>query len=131
MTKFRKQWVKSYKGSEGEKNTMQSETKPNETLTLRQLLINHTKGIGTNARDLGGIYTGDQLAPRFKDVTEYMEHQEMLKNRQIDLEESIKEMEEEQAKLIQEQNEARMEYENSIEVKDPEDLSKAPENPSK
>lgn len=57
-----------------------SMTTPNESLSVRQLLINHTRGLGTvSTRE--GIYTEDQVAPKYTDILDRHNALQDLKNR--------------------------------------------------
>lgn len=58
-----------------------SMTIPNDSLTIRQLLINHTRGVGV-LPSRQGIYTDDEIAPRYRDITEKMYDLDRLKHLQ-------------------------------------------------
>lgn len=102
----------------GEVNNLPSLTVPNMSLTVAQLYRNHTKGIPSDVQERTPIYTETEI-PRFDDINELVEWRneilrkadevaEDIKNRieedlkkraennQIDLEDSIREVEEEQ-----------------------------------
>lgn len=64
----------------GESSNLQSMTSPDESLSVRQLLINHTRGLGgVSTRE--GIYTEDQVAPRYNDLLDRKMALADLKNR--------------------------------------------------
>ncbi len=66
VVKFNSQYM-IRKPSKGESNNLQSMTSPDESLSVRQLLINHTRGLGgVSTRE--GIYTEEQIAPRYTDL---------------------------------------------------------------
>jgi len=68
----------NYKPSEGRKFTLDSMTIPDDSLSVRQLLINHTRGLGV-VPTRQGIYTGDTVAPVYKDLTDQKNAQEHLR----------------------------------------------------
>jgi hypothetical protein len=64
----------------GESSNLQSMTSPDESLSVRQLLINHTRGLGgVSTRE--GIYTEDQVAPRYTDLLDRQKALADLKHR--------------------------------------------------
>lgn len=73
----------NYKPSNGRKFTLDSMTTPDDSLTVRQLLINHTRGLG-NVPTRDGIYTGDEVAPRYMDLNDRKNAVDELRRR-IDL----------------------------------------------
>jgi hypothetical protein len=63
--------------SKGEKNNSDSETLPDQNLTVRQLLANYTSGVGLpQSRD--GYYSEDQVIPKWSDLTDKTNSQEYL-----------------------------------------------------
>lgn len=89
--KFNRQFTANYKGEKGEKHTMESMTKPNDSLSLRQLLINHTRNIPSNINVYPEIYTGDEVLPRPIDLTEILERREDLEAQVEELNKKIAE----------------------------------------
>lgn len=91
--RFRTQFTTSYKGEKGELNTQDSVTVPDDSLSVRQLLINHTRGLATTTSQRQGVYTEDMVAPIYKDITEVQEDQkniaDNLKKAEKDAEEEI------------------------------------------
>lgn len=79
----------NYKPSKGEINLQDSETIPNDTLSIRQLLINHSRGLG-NLPNRNGVYTEDEIAPVYTDPLERLRDIDNLKQRIADFEESEK-----------------------------------------
>lgn len=79
----------NYKRSKGEINNLDSLTIPNDTLSIRQLLINHSRGLG-NLPNINGVYTEDQLAPRYSDPLDRLRDMENLKDRISEFEENEK-----------------------------------------
>lgn len=59
----------TYKPVEGRKFSLDSMTTPDDSLSVRQLLINYTRGLSP-APHRQGIYTGDEIAPRFVDLND-------------------------------------------------------------
>ena len=78
-----------YKPSKGETNTKDSLTIPNDTLSIRQLLINHSRGLGTLPHS-HGIYTEDEVAPKYSDPLDRLRDIDNLKQRIADFEETEK-----------------------------------------
>lgn len=76
--KFRHQFTPGYQGSPGESSNLESMTIPDETLTVRQLLINHSRGIGI-PQPKQGIFTGDTVAPKPSDLVDEKSRVEALK----------------------------------------------------
>lgn len=72
-----------FKPSKGRKFTLDSMTTPDDSLSVRQLLINHTRGLG-NIPTRNGIYTGDTVAPNYVDLTDKKNAVDELRHR-IDL----------------------------------------------
>jgi len=70
----------NYKPSNGRKFSEDSMTIPDDSLTIRQLLINHTRGLG-NVPTREGIYTGDEVAPRYTDLNDRKNAVEALRQR--------------------------------------------------
>lgn len=99
----------NYKPSKGEINDQDSETIPNDTLSIRQLLINHSRGLG-NLPNRHGVYTEDEVAPVYTDPLERLRDIENLKQRITDFEESEK-----QSKVQQEQT-AKEEVQPTVET---------------
>jgi hypothetical protein len=79
----------NYKRSKGEINNLDSMTIPNDTLSIRQLLINHSRGLG-NLPNIHGVYTEDQVAPRYSDPLDRLRDMENLKDRISEFEENEK-----------------------------------------
>lgn len=99
----------NYKPFKGEINHQDSETIPNDTLSIRQLLINHTRGLG-NLPNRNGVYTEDEVAPVYTDPLERLRDIENLKQRISDFEEAEK-----QSKVQQEQT-AKEEVQPTVET---------------
>lgn len=59
----------NYKPLEGRKFSQDSMTIPDDSLSVKQLLINHTRGLGV-VPTRQGIYTGDTVAPRYTDLND-------------------------------------------------------------
>lgn len=77
--KFKTQFNLKYKGTKnGEVNTMDTCTQPDDCLSLRQLLQNHTRNIGSSVASLPYIYTGELVKANFADITDEVEYQKAL-----------------------------------------------------
>ena len=73
----------NFKPSKGRKFKFDSMTTPDDSLSIRQLLINHTRGLG-NVPTRNGIYTEDEIAPRYTDLNDRKNAVDELRQR-IDL----------------------------------------------
>lgn len=91
MSRFKTQFNPTYKGSPGTTYTQPSQTCPDMNLTVKQLLINHTRGIPSNVKIYDPQYFEDQEIPNFVDKTELHDYTQSLKSTQIDLEDQIRE----------------------------------------
>lgn len=86
----------NFKPSEGRKFTLDSMTTPDDSLSVRQLLINHTRGLG-HLPTRNGIYTGDTVAPNYvdlvdkKNAVDELRHRIDLAKEQIEKEKAAKE----------------------------------------
>lgn len=89
-TRFKTQFNPNYKGTPNrEKNHSPSETVPDQSLSIKQLLLNHTRRTPSpHMADLGGQYL-DTEVPHIEDLNDVAELRESLQGRQLDLEEVI------------------------------------------
>ena len=78
-----------YKPSKGEINDQDSLTIPNDTLSIRQLLINHSRGLG-NLPHTPGMYTEEEVAPKYTDPLDRLRDIDNLKSRISQFEEAEK-----------------------------------------
>ena len=78
----------NYKPSNGRKFTLDSKTLPDDSLSIKQLLINHTRGLGI-VPTRNGIYTGDTVAPRYVDLNDRKDAVDALRQRIDAAKESI------------------------------------------
>ena len=76
--KFRTQFNPAYKGAEGKVFKGESMTRPEDIMSLKQLLHNHTRNIQTNASHHEGIYTEEQVVPQIRDMNDIVEHRNSL-----------------------------------------------------
>lgn len=88
--KFKTQWDPDYSGDPGVHKFGASETIPNDHLTVRELLINHTRGHILPIKRYEAQYFGDVEVPVFDDPLDKLEWMENLKRRESDLRETIK-----------------------------------------
>lgn len=75
---FRRQFNPNYKPSKGEKTDPISLTTPDMSLTVRELLVNHSRGIGVNVKDYGQDNYFDTEIPVFQDLNDVKEYREHL-----------------------------------------------------
>lgn len=101
------QFNPDYNGSNGKEMDPVSLTQPDQTLTIRDLLDRHSKGLALGVNNNRGEYF-DTEVPRFQDLTDMLEYKQQLMERKKDLEKQIRK---EKAKQKKEEKEARAEGE--------------------
>lgn len=89
MQRIRKQFEINRPPSLGEINNQPSCTIPDMTLTILELLKNHTRGEYSDVAHNEGIYSETEI-PVFDDMTDRDNYIESLKTRKNDLEHDIK-----------------------------------------
>lgn len=67
-----------------------SQTIPDQTKTIRELLDNHSRGIPTGVSELQGEYFNEPI-PVFDDITDIIEYKKQLKEREKEINALIKE----------------------------------------
>lgn len=72
---FRHQFDPTYNGSPGEYNTQPSQTEPDMSLTVRQLLTNHSRGIQSNVKEYPLNYLETEI-PKITDLTDMADFRE-------------------------------------------------------
>jgi uncharacterized membrane protein YukC len=87
--KFKTQFNSEYQGVFDEQPTGDSKTLPDQTLSIQQLLINHTRGIPSNVSQREGEYFDTEI-PRHDDIIDAKEYAESLQERKKELEEQAK-----------------------------------------
>lgn len=75
---FRIQFNFEYKGDKGKKLDPKSNTVPDMSLTVRQLLQNHTRGIDNKVQEKQPLYF-DIEVPTIKDITDVKVYRDLLK----------------------------------------------------
>lgn len=120
--KFRTQFNPHYKGAVGSKNTAESMVQPSQNLTVRQLLKNHTRGMGLGVPFKQGIYT-EQEVPIFEDITDAVAYKELLEQKLKTVKEDIAA----QNKEYREREKQKLREEIAKEEKDAENPLKTPD----
>lgn len=113
-TKFRRNYDPDYKGTPHEMDYGDSVTQPSMTLTVRELMTRHTRGLETGAMEREPIYLPDGMeVPRPNDLTDLVYERERLEEQRKELEKTAhdeelqrKEQELEQASESKETDEA-------------------------
>lgn len=90
MKKFRTQFDPKYKGTPGISIKGESMTEPDQSMSLRQLVINHTRGIGSNVKHYDGIHTEGVVAPNYEETIDRIEHKRDLDNQAREVEQKAK-----------------------------------------
>ncbi len=88
MRKLRKQF--NYYDMPGETNNSPSLTVPDQTLGIKELLNNHTRGISSNVKMYEGQYFDTEI-PQIDDLTDLDAFREDIKARETALKAKIKE----------------------------------------
>lgn len=90
VVKFRTQFDPSYKETPGISIKGESMTEPDQHLPLRQLVINHTRNIGTNVKHYEGIHTEHVVAPNYEESIDRIEHKRSLDKQAKELDQQAK-----------------------------------------
>ena len=88
--KFRRQFNPDYQGSPFQNVPGESQTVPDMGITVRQLMINHTRGIGSDSLERQPHYYGDLEVPQVKDLTDLEVNAEKLRQKDRELADKIK-----------------------------------------
>lgn len=75
--KFRTQFNEDYKGAPGSEQSPESQTVPDMGLTLRELLINHTRGLPSGITFNEGHYFDSEI-PIIEDLTDLQDRRREL-----------------------------------------------------
>ena len=94
--KIRTQFDEARKKSKGTVFYLESKTLPDQTLSVRQLLINHTRGIPVPT-NTGQFF--DEEIPVIQDINDLQDFREKVKSKQLDLEDLISQVKAEKEKL--------------------------------
>jgi hypothetical protein len=86
---FRRQFNPQYKPDNGEINNLPSKTVPNMSLTILQLLTNHSRGISSDIHHNEPQYFDTEI-PRFDDITDAIEYKKQLADELKELDKTIK-----------------------------------------
>lgn len=87
--KYKRQFVKSYKGAPGSKQSDESMTDPSMFISMKQMLINHSKGINTKVKQYEPQYFGDEPIPEINDLVDAQDYVEDLKARQAEAKKKV------------------------------------------
>lgn len=77
--KFKTQWNPNYLGSPGSVQSDKSETVPDQSLTIRQLVENHSRGINVPINQPKPLYFDSEI-PNIQDLTDLDEFKARLKD---------------------------------------------------
>lgn len=87
---FRTNFDPNYKGSPGEYNEEASETIPDQSMTIQEMLENHVRGIANPVAENAGEYFDSEI-PRHEDMVNEMEYKQELKKRYEEAEKTVQE----------------------------------------
>ncbi len=79
-TTIRKQFDPTYNGSPGETNTLPSRTQPDMSLSVLELMKNHTRNIQSDVSLNEGQFFGSEIPREDLDITERIEQKQELHN---------------------------------------------------
>lgn len=80
LSRFRIQFDFDYRGDKGKTMDQTQKTQPDMSLTVRQLLENHTRGVNSEVQSKKPLYF-DIEVPIIKDITDVFEYKEHLKEK--------------------------------------------------
>lgn len=83
VKKYKRQFNSAYKGAPGSKQSDESQTDPSMYVSMKQMLINHARGINSKVHQYEPMYFGDTPIPEINDLVdaqEYVENLEVQKN---------------------------------------------------
>tara|TARA_Y100000588_G_C14266656_1_gene930238 strand:+ start:503 stop:898 length:396 start_codon:yes stop_codon:yes gene_type:complete len=90
MTKIRTQFSKEKHNSSGyDKDMGKTMTLPDQSLTIRELLEKHSRGVALGVPEVQGEYF-DTEVPRYDDLTDMLNHKKALQEQQKELMKQIK-----------------------------------------
>jgi hypothetical protein len=88
---LKSQFNPNYKGVYFDNTPGKKITQPDQSLTIEELLRNHTRGIGVDQHYRNGEFFEDVEIPRFTDLTDIENHKNELIKQKEDLDQIIKE----------------------------------------
>lgn len=115
-TGFRHQYDPDYQPNKGSDNQDESVTQPDMTLSLRQIMKNHTRGVGLGVALKEGIYS-DTDVRYFEDITDMVEHAEYLQEQAEIFNKEIEEQEKKRKEAVREAEKEKEEQESKPEEK--------------
>lgn len=91
--KFKQNYDPSYNGTRCKKDYPNSLTKPSMSMTVRELMEKHTRGLGLGVSAKEEMYLDEQglEVPKVTDLTDIQERRENLMEKQKELREKAKE----------------------------------------
>lgn len=90
VVKFRRQYTPDYKGTPYQNETGVSMTVPSMTLTVKELMERHTRGLETDTAQREEIYLPEGIdVPRMDDLTDLVFAKEELKQKEDEIKQQI------------------------------------------
>lgn len=86
--KFKTQFNPSYKGTPHKNKSGKSMTQPSMSLTVKELMERHTRGLETGVEAKEELYLEDEV-PRITDLTDLVYQREALEEQQAEIEQQI------------------------------------------
>ena len=100
--KLRKQFTAGYEGTPGPSPEQTLMTQPDMTMSIRDLLDRHSRGLPLTTNERKGEYFDTEI-PRFYDLTDMLKYKQELMDKNKDINKIIKD-EKKAAKLQKEKN---------------------------
>lgn len=89
--KFKRQYQKDYKGVLYDNDSGKSKTQPSMSLTVRDLMERHTRGLETNEKVRDGIFLEEgQEVPNIQDMNDIQEMKEALQEKYNEINKKVK-----------------------------------------
>lgn len=114
--KFRRQFQDNYKGSPSTIEFPESITVPDMALTPREMIHNHTRGLGLKVAIRNGEYF-DHVIPQIQDITDLSERRKKLREISQELDNKIRTEQKEKIKQNLEASEESKKTESNEEEK--------------
>ncbi len=78
--KLNKQFTEAYKGSKGKTMDQTIHTQPDMTMSIRDLLDRHSRGLPLTTNERKGVYFDTEI-PRFDDLTDMLQYKQEFMDR--------------------------------------------------
>ena len=111
--KLRKQFTAGYEGTSGPSPDLTLMTQPDMTMSIRDLLDRHSRGLPLTTNQRTGEYFDTEI-PRFYDLTDMLKYKQELMDRNKDINKIIKD----EKKAAQQQKEKNLKEKQDLQTSD-------------